>query len=702
MTSKQTGRAADDSPERSAEEARASDGRPADDLQASDDRPGQTAVRTVRILYVDDADPPSALSEAEAVSLSAVPTASAAREALASDGDVDCVVSEYALPDDDGLALLEAVRDDHPNLPFVFYTGSGSEAVASEAFGVGATDYLPKDTDGETLRERVERAVASASVETESGVTGDRLRELTNAFPDEAFVLDENGRYLEVLSGPATRDLRTVEQERLVGKRLHDAFPTEQADRFLELIHRTLDTGGVETIEYCAETDRGERWYEGRTAPLGDTIDGREAVVWVARDVTERRENERRLAESRDELTRLTRINDLINDTLKSLVGSATREEIERVVCEELANSEFYQFAWVGGPWVKDEQMAPSAVAGVEPEAIERLVEATSAQTDAENAFSRVVSDDESVVVGDVADSDIISERERELMEELEMSSAVLVPLTYGTTNYGVLGISGACTGTFGDRELTALETLGEIVGFAINAVKNRNLLLSDTAVELEFRVENPERGFGRISAELDCRFSLEGLVGLSDDQLLEYVSVEGASADALTDRLDDCPTVDEYRLVTDDDDVCLFEIRSAQSGVTQLVEAGTVVTSATAEGGVVRCVAEASSDVSVRNVVEDFRTTYPDAELVSKQEVDRPVHTTQEFRQTLAENLTEKQRTALQAAYFAGYYEYPRESTGAEVAESLDVSSPTLHQHLQAAQKKLVGTFLDLQTSGE
>ncbi|WP_128478207.1 bacterio-opsin activator domain-containing protein [Halorussus pelagicus] len=670
---------------------------------ATTDRTARTSVRTVRVLYVDaDEPPPAALSEAESVTLSTAETAAAARDSLAADGTFDCVVSEYDLPGGDGLELLEAVRDDYPNLPFVLYTGSGSEAVASDAFATGATDYLPKDADGDTLRERIDRAVAAASVETESGVSGDRLRELTNAFPDVAFVLDENGRYLEVLSGPSSKDLRTFQQEQLVGKRLHDAFPAEQADRYLDLVHRTLETGGVETVEYKAETETGERWYEGRTAPLGDTIEGREAVVWVARDVTERRENERRLAESRDELTRLNRINGLINDILQSLVGSATREEIERVVCEELADSEFYQFAWVGGPWVKDEQMPPSTVAGIERQQIERLVEATSSRPDSENALSRVVGDDESVVISEVGDADLLSERERKLMAELDMSTAVLVPLTYGTTNYGVLGISGACPGTFGDRELPALETLGEIVAFAINAVKNRNLLLSDAAVELEFRVENPERGFGRISAELDCEFSLRGLVGLSGDQLLEYVAVEGASVDALTDQLDDSSTVEEYRLVTEDDDQCLFEIDSAQSGVGQLVETGTVVKSATAESGVVRCLAEAPNDVSVRSVVEEFQTTYSGAELVSKQEVNRPVHTTQEFRQTLAEKLTEKQRTALQAAYFAGYYEYPRESTGEEVAESLGISSPTLHQHLQAAQRKLVGTFLDLQTSGE
>ncbi|NHN58817.1 bacterio-opsin activator domain-containing protein [Halorussus rarus] len=664
--------------------------------EAPDRTAGTPGTKTIQILYVDEDDPPTALSGGDDVSVATVSTAAAARDYLAVEGDVDCVVSEYALAESDGLALLEAVRHDHPNLPFVLYTESGSEAVASEAVGMGATDYLRKADGGDQLRERVSRAVAAASVETGSGVSGDRLRELTNAFPDVAFVLDENGQYLEVLSGPGTADLRTVDQERLVGKRLHDAFPDEQADRFLDLVRTTLETGGVETIEYDAETSAGTRWFEGRTAPLGDTIDGRDAVVWVARDVTDRRESERRLAESRDALTRLSRINGLIHHIVQSLVGSATRGEIERTVCEELANSEFYEFAWIGGPWVKDQKMHPETIVGVDRADVERLVEATQSQAADENALARVVRENESAVVSDISRSDAISDREREIMTELGMSSAVLVPLTYGNTNYGVLGISGACTGAYADRELTALETLGEIVAFAINAVKNRKLLLSNTAVELEFAVESPKSGFCRLSAELDARFSLEGVVPIREDKLLEYVAVEGAPASTVLDGLADLDVVEGSRIVTDDGEECLLELDLAWSGVDQLVKAGTVVKSAVAEDGAVRYVAEASSDVNVRDVVDSFRTTYPDAELVSKQEVDRPVDTAQEFRQTLREDLTEKQRTALQAAYFGGYYEYPRESTGEEVADSLDISSPTLHQHLRAAQRKLVGTFLD------
>ena len=394
-------------------------------------------------------------------------------------------------------------------------------------------------------------------------------------------------------------------------------------------------------------------------------------------------------------LFRSNRINGLIHNILQSLVGSASREEIERVVCEGLANSEFYQFAWVGGPWVKDERTGPSVVEGVDPDEIEPLVAATTTRSGAENAFARVVSEDESVVVSDVAESDVLSEREREAMLDLGMSAAALVPLSHGTTNYGVLGVSGACSGTFGDRELTALETLGEIVSFAINGVRNRNLLLSDTAVELEFRVDDRRSAFAQLSSELDARFELEGVVPVSDDRVLEYVAVEGTSAETAARRLGEMDATDEYRVVTDEDGG-LLELDLAWSGVDQLLSAGAVVTSAVAEAGTVRYVAEASADADVRAIVDGLRTTYPEAELVSKQEVDRPVYTATEFRGTLDEDLTDKQRTALQTAYFAGYYEYPRESTGEDVADSLGISSPTLHQHLQAAQRKLVETYLD------
>ncbi|MFB6128894.1 MAG: response regulator [Halorhabdus sp.] len=76
---------------------------------------------------------------------------------------IDCVVSDYDMPEMDGVTLLESIRDEFPDLPFILFTGKGGEEVASTAIAHGVTDYLQKDTGDEQyelLANRVSNAVA--------------------------------------------------------------------------------------------------------------------------------------------------------------------------------------------------------------------------------------------------------------------------------------------------------------------------------------------------------------------------------------------------------------------------------------------------------------------------------------------------------------------------------------------------------------
>ncbi|GAB6878503.1 hypothetical protein JCM17823_07770 [Halorubrum gandharaense] len=138
---------------------------------------------TIRVLHVDD-EPDFA--EMAAASLErederfVVDTATSAGSGLdrLNETDFDCVVSDYDMPGENGIEFLKAVRDNVPDLPFILFTGKGSEEVASEAISAGVTDYLQKGTGTDqytVLANRVTNAVEKWRAEREAERTRTRL-----------------------------------------------------------------------------------------------------------------------------------------------------------------------------------------------------------------------------------------------------------------------------------------------------------------------------------------------------------------------------------------------------------------------------------------------------------------------------------------------------------------------------------------------
>lgn len=121
----------------------------------------------IQVLHVDD-EP--ALTELAAEMLQredrrfvveTVPSASEGLDRVAAD-EFDCIVSDYDMPGQNGIEFLETLREEYPDLPFILYTGKGSEEVASNALSAGATDYLQKrgGTDQyKLLANRIQNAV---------------------------------------------------------------------------------------------------------------------------------------------------------------------------------------------------------------------------------------------------------------------------------------------------------------------------------------------------------------------------------------------------------------------------------------------------------------------------------------------------------------------------------------------------------------
>ncbi len=159
--------------------------------------PGQIAV-----LHVDDDPEFTALTAAALERRDArfdVETATSAEEGLelVEDSPPDCIVSDYDMPGMDGLAFLETVRAEHPELPFLLFTSDGTETVASDAISAGVTDYLQKQTEigqYDRLANRVENAVATRRAEQRASSRSRELRQVLETVTAAVVRVDGDGR----------------------------------------------------------------------------------------------------------------------------------------------------------------------------------------------------------------------------------------------------------------------------------------------------------------------------------------------------------------------------------------------------------------------------------------------------------------------------------------------------------------------------
>ena len=261
-----------------------------------------TTSRPITVLHVDD-DP--GITDLTAASLERederfeVETATGADEGLArlAEGGVDCIVSDYEMPGRDGIAFLQAVREEFPDLPFILYTGKGSEEIASEAISAGVTDYLQKET-GATQYAVLANRVANAVERRRSRRALEASQERLSLFVEQSplGVLEYDESFTIVGINPAGEEILGYDEADLVGH-TWEALVTEESydevDRVTDELAR--GTGGWHSVDenVCADGERIVCEWHNRivTDDEGDVV----ACFSQFQDVTDRVERERDL-----------------------------------------------------------------------------------------------------------------------------------------------------------------------------------------------------------------------------------------------------------------------------------------------------------------------------------------------------------------------------------------------------------------------
>ncbi len=115
-------------------------------------------------------------------------------------GNFDVIVSDYQMPEMDGIVFLKSVRKEHGDIPFILFTGKGREDVAIEAINNGADFYLQKGGDPKSqfveLVHKIKVAVDKKRTENQLDESKQRMADIINFLPDATFAIDLEGRVI--------------------------------------------------------------------------------------------------------------------------------------------------------------------------------------------------------------------------------------------------------------------------------------------------------------------------------------------------------------------------------------------------------------------------------------------------------------------------------------------------------------------------
>ncbi len=227
----------------------------------------------------------------------------------------DAIISDYLMPDMDGIEFLKEVRSQFGQIPFILFTGKGKEEVAILALNGGADFYIQKGEDPGTqffeLKEKIETIVSERKASIDLKNSERKLSDIINFLPDATFAIDREGKIL--LWNRAIEEMTGVSANEMIGKGDYEyalPFYGERKPILIDLVYNPdlkiknnyshfIQDGDILTADFSLPHPKGivtPLW--AKAAPLYDQSGEIVGAIETIRDISEREKYESRLRES--------------------------------------------------------------------------------------------------------------------------------------------------------------------------------------------------------------------------------------------------------------------------------------------------------------------------------------------------------------------------------------------------------------------
>ena len=445
--------------------------------------------------------------------------------------------------------------------------------------------------------------------------------------------------------------------------------------------------------EQPLRTEREHERKDGSAFPVEVSVSkidlpGEPQYIGLSREITERKEWEQRLERQREQLAAVNHLNAMFYEVTDAVIKQSTRKETEQTVCEALVNADSYVSAWVGDVDSGSQTVNVHTGAGGE-QPIDTTSIPISSDTDRTELIGEAVRSRRIRVTNEIGTGSPHEPRD-DRVETRDRGSKAAVPLVHDGMVYGVLCVSTDRRPAFDEHEQAVLSQLGEIVSQAIAAAERKQALLSDEFVEIEFRVPEILEEIG-VETSGDGNIALKEIVATSDGGYLVYGSLTPDARETLDAMLDQHPHWESATILSEVDDQIRFQVRVTELPLqSEIASIGGSIETVRYENGGLHLQLQLPTSVDVSSITDIVYETYPTARFLTKRQRPRSRHAEAPVQQSLFEELTERQLAALKAAYHRGYFEWPRNASGTELAESLGIAPATYSQHLRKAERKV------------
>jgi PAS domain S-box-containing protein len=335
-----------------------------------------------------------------------------------------------------------------------------------------------------TERKKSEEALAKSEAD---------LRALFSAMEDIVLVYNREGRYMRIAPTNPSRLIKP--QEELLGHLVHEVFPKETADRFVEAIIHTLDSNEPTQIEYDLTVGNENFWFLAKLTKLDD-----DNVFWVARDITERKKSEEAIRRRNEYLAASAEIGKLVTSTLDLNTIFA------RTV--NLINERFRFYH--AGIFIVEETGFNAALREATGEAGKEMKEQKhTLPVNDKSIVGKVTLNGDAVIVNDVMANP--THKFNPLLPETRAEAAI--PLKIGSRVIGAIDIQSKAVNAFTEDEITVLQTLADQIAVAIDNA--RSFELSQQAV-MEMRELDRMKSQFLANMSHELRTPLNSIIGFS------------------------------------------------------------------------------------------------------------------------------------------------------------------------------------------